>query len=186
MDRGLYDSWVRIRDTFRPNTVAAWHDTAALEWCAKWMGQGPGIVWTEHSLFAERLSRETGHPYFGPEGLDAQGGPIEGAHGPVIASVQANGTGRNLQRWHRNLITAPSPLAATWEQLLGRTHREGQAADDVEVDVLLGCQEHGDAWVRALSGAQAAVDTMGDTQKILVGEKLMPQTNIRGHRWNKA
>jgi hypothetical protein len=85
----------------------------------------------------------------------------------MVASIPANGEGRNLQVWDRNLITMVPPGALIWEQLLGRTHRDGQLAEEVTVDVLLGCKEHLDAWYGALSGAQAALDTTGMSQKLL-------------------
>ncbi len=176
-------AWSAIRDTFIPVTRATWHDPSALEYCAKWMAKGPGIVWTSHTLFAEALSKATGRPYFGAEGTDVEGIPIEKASGAVIASIAANGTGRNLQRWNRSLITSMPTTAPITEQLLGRTHRQGQEADAVYVDVLLGCQEHVSAVTKVREAAEAQKDLLGHSQKLLVSDLVMPVTPMVGARW---
>jgi hypothetical protein len=89
---------------------------------------------TTRSLAASSRAR-TGFSYFGQNGLDATGASILDAKGPIIASIAANGTGKNLQAWSKNLITCCPTGASVWEQLLGRTHRTGQLADQVECDV---------------------------------------------------
>lgn len=186
--------WVNIEPTFKVHTKAVWHDTAALETCEKWMKEGPGIVWCGHTFFAEELSRRTGAPYYANGGLDSKGNPISKADPTkaIIASVAANATGRNLQFYSRNLITSCPTGADTWEQLLGRTHRDGQEADEVTVDVLLGCFEHFDAWVKAFKGAHFFRDTQGQDQKLLIATTLFPsesEINTRGHqsvRWKKT
>lgn len=191
LDGEALRAWRAVRDTFKPNPVPCWHDDSALLACEAWMKQGPGIVWCEHVFFAEELSKRTGVPYFGANGVDKTGLPIEKADPtkPLIASIAANSTGRNLQAWSRNLITACPTGAAQWEQLLGRTHRDGQQADQVEVDLLIGCAEHIDGWTRALSAAAASEDTLGHTQKLLVADKLFPSTqemsNYSGARFQR-
>ena len=75
--------------------------------------------------------------------------------GVVVASIDANREGKNLQgHWYRNLVTTPPTTATWWEQLIGRTHRRGQASDEVHVDVLMGCRENYDALLTALARAQ--------------------------------
>src|ERR1019366_7259717 len=135
-----------------------------------------GIVWCEHVFFARRLAQVTGAVYYGANGISDGGESITlvkpGA--AIIASVQANATGRNLQMFSTNLITSCPPSAAKVEQLVGRTHRDGQEADEVTVDILLGCSEHHDAFTRALEGAQAAADVLGHDQKLLLSDVVMP------------
>jgi len=71
------------------------------------------------------------------------------------------------------------------EQLIGRTHRDGQEADEVSVDVLLGCAEHYEAFSRALDGARAAADTLGHDQKLLLADVTMPDVSRRvGPLWD--
>lgn len=194
---GEFREWQRVKDTFRINPKDVWHDDSALTACEAWIKQGPGIVWVEHVFFGDELERRTGVPYFREQGLDKRGNSIEALSElikagrakpvPIIASVAANSTGRNLQPWSRNLVTSCPSGGATWEQLLGRTHRDGQEADQVEVDVMLSCVEHAESWERALSEARMAVDTMGDSQKLLIADATWPDVAHKGGpRWVKT
>lgn len=176
-------AWRAIKPTFTPNTIAVWHDYAPLEFCANWMQKGAGIVWCEHVLFAEALAKATGKPYFGAKGVDASGRPIESAQGAVIASIAANGTGRNLQAWSRNLITSVFTNAPQAEQLLGRTHRDGQTADQVINDIMLGCAEHYAGFERARAAARAQQDLLGHTQKLLIADVVFPPRPFESDRW---
>lgn len=188
----LLARWRAVRDTFRPNTIAVWHDTSVLEECARWAKRAPGIVWVEHVLFGERLSRETGLPFFGESGFDKDGLYIEDAPAKsIIASIRANRDGKNLQhKWSRNLVVSPPEGWDAWQQMLARTHRPGQTADAVEVDVLWGCLEHLRAWDKALQGTYTARDTTGSDDpaayKLLIAlaNADLPDTaGLRGHRW---
>jgi hypothetical protein len=108
---------------------------------------------------------------------EATGKYIEDGHGPVIASIAANSTGRNLQmKWHKNLMTSCPSTAAAVEQWIGRTHRTGQEADTVTVDVLLGCREHWDAMDGARAQAAAERDMMpgSDQHKLLISDITWP------------
>lgn len=172
VDAGLYPeaveplrAWHAVRDSFIPNTVAVWLHPFAVEATAAWLDE-PGIAWTEHDAFAERVAAMSGAPYFGAEGRDAAGVAIEDAGGSVIASIASNGTGRNLQAWNRNLITSPPANGRIMEQLVGRTFREGQA-HDVTVEWLNTCEEHEAAYARALNDARYAQATTGLQQAIL-------------------
>src|SRR6185312_2974973 len=109
----------------------------------------------------------------------------------VIASTQSNSTGRNLQRWSKNLIVGPSAKADALEQQIGRTHRTGQKADAVEVLFFVGSIENLEAIDRAR--ARALVDKqMGRNQahKLLACDWLMPDSaellqKHKGPRWSK-
>ena len=187
------EAWRAVRDTFTANPKPVWFDSSALDVCVKWMsrhdgtaGRPAGIVWVEHVFFGRALSKLTGAPYFGADGLDAEDNSIVNVDGskPIIASIAANSTGRNLQMFSANLVTAPPPGAAGWEQLLGRTHRYGQTADEVTVEVLVGCKEHYDAFERARDGARAAADTLGHDQKLIVADVSFPSIqHKKGPRW---
>lgn len=196
LGRSELDAWRGIRASFTPCPRALWHDGAALDVCQAWMTHHRGIVWTEHTFFAEELARRSGAPYFGAQGTTADGresivdAPRRFSGRPIIASIAANGTGRNLQAWSTNLITSPPTGAATWEQLLGRTHRDGQTSDEVIVDVLFGCREHHDAITRAVAGARAAADTLGHDQKLILSSIDFPTDaevqRFQGARWTQT
>ncbi len=187
-DDGALARWRAVRDTFIPNPVPVWFDDSALLICAEWMRR-PGLVWTEHTFFAERLSKITGAPYYGAQGLDASGRFIDDAPpGAVIASIDANREGRNLQtKWSRCLYTSAPEGAGVWQQSLGRFHRPGQRADEVVVDVLLGCIEHANAWRKARAAAEAIRDTTGAESKLLLADVIWPTdeqiSRYTGARW---
>jgi hypothetical protein len=191
-DDGLLEAWKALEKTFVPNVVPQWHDDNALKACERWGKEGKGIIWTGHTFFAQELAKRTGFPYYGREGLTGEGAYIGDAKGTIIASIAANGTGRNLQAWSRNLITSAPSTAPGVEQLLGRTHRTGQEADTVTVDILLGCREHWDALDGARAQAAAERDTMpgSDQHKLLIGDITWPsEQDIRmrqGFAWQRT
>lgn len=184
---GALRAWRAVKGTFTIQPKDVWHDDAALQACAAWMERERGIVWCEHRFFAKKLAALTGAAYYGADGLDERGASITHVRAgrAIIASVQANATGRNLQMFSKNLMTSCPPSAQLVEQLLGRTHRDGQEADEVTADFLLGCREHHDAFQRALDGARAAADTLGHDQKLLLADILMPNIDNRvGPLWS--
>jgi len=186
----LLEEWREVRDDFEPNTVARWVDDSALEASAAWGAKNVGIIWTEHRCFAERLSKLSGLPYYGRKGLDAKGRYIEDhGRGSLIASISSNGTGRNLQRWNRNLITSMPANGMQTEQLLGRTHRDGQLADAVLFEILVTCAEHVGAFEQALRDSRFVHDLNGSPQKMLDATIEFPgATDLAfrsGARWEK-
>lgn len=194
--RGIYpglevlDSWRAIRPTFEPNTRAVWLSFEAVEAAARWAVQGPGLIWTEHTEFALKLAEVTGLQYYGRGGLNAQGRMLEDhdPRVPCIVGIQANSAGRNLQAWNRNLIMCPPSNGLTWEQLTGRTHRDGQERD-VTVDVYFGCQEHGAGYWQAVADSGYVQDTTGQVQKLCYARSEIPELDeIEGRggmRWCK-
>lgn len=177
--------WLAVRKHFEPNTVPRWIDDSVVEFCAGF----DGIVWTEHTHFAERLAAVSGVPYFGRKGKDKAGKAIEDHAGPMIASIQSNATGRNLQAWHNNLIASMPANGMQTEQLFGRTHRDGQTADEVRFDVVTNCAEHVGAFWQAVNDAKYVFDSTGSPQKILLADlDVLTPSSIAfrtGSRWEK-
>lgn len=168
---GLWRQWVSVRDSFTPNQEPVWCDDTALHHARDWLKKEEGIVWVEHTAFGRRLSEVSGRPYYGQGGLCA-GKSIETETGPCIASIAANGEGRNLQRYSTNLVVSCPPSGATWEQLIGRTHRPGQESDEVNIEVLFACTEQMRGFERALSDARYIEQTTGIPQKLNVADIL--------------
>lgn len=155
----VFSDWKAIKDTFKPNTVAVWESDFLVADCIAWLNEGPGIVWTPHAQFGVALSKVSGFPYFGAGEKASRG--ISDAKGPIIASVIAHGTGKNLQEWNRNLVVSCSSSGKTWEQMIGRTHRPGQQADEVTVEVYMHDDALRSAWTQARSGARYIEETIG-------------------------
>lgn len=194
-DLGLLNAWLKVKPGFVPKLKALWHDDSALKATMAWMKEKKrGIVWCEHTWFAEELSRRTRAPYFGRGGLDKRGRYVEKVDDPlVILSIAANSTGRNLQKnWADNLFTSFPTTSTGAEQGIGRTHRDGQTADAVTVDVLLGCREHWDALDGARAQAFAERDTLpgSDQAKLIIGDVTWPtEADIEarsGFRWRRT
>jgi len=145
----------------------------------------PGLVWCEHVAFARKLSELTHVPYYGRKGVTDDGDYIEDRLGSAILSVEANSTGRNLQKWSRNLVVSPPPNGLQWEQLIGRTHRSGQEADEVTVHAFLACLEHVAALEQAQRDSRYQQDLTGQIQLLSVADITLPSPPHIGSVWNK-
>lgn len=128
----------------------------------------PPLVWVESVALGTRLSEALGIPYFRAHGTAGDGARIHTLDVaiPCLASVGACGTGLNLQAWSRNLVLEPSGSADVWEQLIGRTHRAGQRADTVTVDVVLASDPDRRQIDRAREAAAAVEKTTGTPQRL--------------------
>lgn len=164
-------AWQRVMDTYTINQVPVWVDDFLVNNAANWL-QKEGIAWVSHIAVGQRLSKVTGLRYFGG-GNDASR-DILTVRGSIIASVSAHKTGKNLQRYHRNLILSPPSSGDAWEQLLGRTHRLGQTATNVEAEVYLHHQVLARSMHRALEDAQFLQETSGAPQRLLRAQKNLP------------
>lgn len=153
--------WKGVKDEFKPNVVAEWISDFALQEACDWLIDG-GICWTEHMAFGKKLSEYSGVPYFGA----SDNGILTTSNESIIASIRSHGTGKNLQRYSRNLFVAPSSSGKTWEQTLGRTHRPGQKADEVKCEVFLHAPELEKSFEQAQANAIFLEDTLGNKQKL--------------------
>ena len=182
-------AWRAIEKNFVPNTVPVWLSDTVLRSCADWANRNSGIVWTEHVVFGEMLERDFGIKYYGRGGDSADKTRIDDhpADRSLVASIRSSSEGRNLQKWNTSLVTCWPANGIGAEQILGRTHREGQEADEVQVDVVLSCLEHATSFWQSVADARYAVDTTGAQQKILLAGKNFPSLDAvlswHGHRW---
>jgi len=160
--------WREIRTTFKPETEAVWLSEVQLKAAAKWMSEEKGICWVEHIEFGRKLSELTGVPYYWRGGVNAQGKPIEDhpPGTPLIASIASNSEGRNLQAWSTNYITSCPTTGAAFEQLAGRTHRDGQEADEVSIIIPIMIKEQVVQYEGALRDAKYISQTTGQEQKL--------------------
>lgn len=169
-----------------PPSLAVWVSEQIVEECARWLDEvGNGVIWVNAIGLGELLEARLGIPYYRAGGVDRDGRHIK-KHpgGPGIASIKANGTGRNLQGfWSNNLWLCPPS-----EQSLGRTHRAGQTAAVVRNWVYLGCQEHLAAFHSARSVKAAFAEQMQmSPQKLRYAVTDMPDfrelEQRGGRRW---
>lgn len=168
--RQRWEAWNAIRPTFRVNSVPTWIDEAALDPVIE-STPDDTIIWVHKPELGKHLSKRFGIPFFHEGGFDARGNFIDDAKGTILASVQANMRGRNLQyTWHKNRVLVPEPNGVIWEQLLGRTHRHGQTASAVYVDVVIGHRLIREHMRQAFRDAELAEDIPGQKQKLLLAD----------------
>ncbi len=159
--------WLEVRDTCEPETEGVWISKFLVENAVAWAKEQVGILWYEHDLFGRECARTGALPYFGP-GKDASAGLLlERGNHSIVASIRAHGTGKNLQLYSRSLVANSPSDAAVWEQLIGRTHRQGQLADEVTVDLYRHTSPVREALDRAKMLAGYIQGTMGGPQKLL-------------------
>lgn len=139
LDAGdLLSKWNSVSESFRPDTEAVWICQSTLEHAAAWLEKERGICWVHHGAFGDALEQLTGVPYFRQQGQNKAGIAIDQHDGPAIASIQSCATGFDLQgtkttraaHWTNVVITAPTKNAGN-EQMISRTHRDGQKQDTV-------------------------------------------------------
>jgi hypothetical protein len=118
------------------------------------------LVWYG-SRAMEAALRAGGVPVFGA-GSDSPPDDLEVA----ACSIAVHGKGKNLQRWSRNLIVEPPAGGSVWEQLLGRTHRQGQQADEVTAIVYQHTDRTRAAVDTATADARYIEQTQGTRQKL--------------------
>lgn len=150
---------------------------AAVAWAKK---AGRGILWVFHiemgRWLVEALKAAGMDPLYAPAGADAEieavGDPEQGGQGDriVVASVTAHGTGRNLQAFCDQLFVEWPREAAVCEQAVGRTHREGQGADQVTIHTLLATPWDHHNRSAALNDALYVQQSTSTPQRILYGD----------------
>lgn len=169
-----YFDWIAVRDRVTPGKEAVELDRWLADYAWSWASNlanshvhsaGRGIVWVDSPIIGAWLS-ELGIPYFG-EGMDLELAQATPQVHPVIAcSQRAHGTGKNLQAWAANLVLYPMASGSAWEQTIGRTHRPGQVADPVTVDIVHATPEMEKAFQQAQSDAKFVEQTTGQPQKL--------------------
>lgn len=135
--RDAWAEWREVRSRWNPHPPVAteWLSDFLVDDCLAWARaecsrSEPGIIWYQHRELGERL-RARGLEVYG-EGPEGDG--ILNSTADVVAASMNHREGKNLQRYCRYLVTTGPANAPAWQQLLGRSHRSGQRADEVVVD----------------------------------------------------
>jgi len=162
--------WEPIRGRYNVEDLreVRWIDTfavdAALEW-ATTPSPGkrkpePAIIWYQDRAVGDELQRR-GIETFG------EGSELRPPARTVAASIAVHGTGRNLQAWCRQAMIGCPANGETWEQLLGRTHRHGQKADEVFARIFFTGAPLLEAMKKAIDDARFVQATTGKRPKLL-------------------
>lgn len=172
-------AWAEVKERPQPPTKPVWISKFLVEDTCVWIrevqradGDERGIVWFSHTAFENALRESTICPVFGAGQSEALIDEAQGNQIVVACSVHAHSTGKNLQMFSKNLVVSCPANGTTWEQLLGRTHRPGQEADEVIADVFLHTNAVCGAWNGALASARYIEETQGSRQKLLFAQKI--------------
>lgn len=164
-----WQAWHDIRDQVQPETETVWLDDYLANDAAEWARKHRGIIWYEFGAFGRRVAEISKLARHGG-GPDAERAILaeDGRHS-IIASIKAHGTGRDgLQfLFSRQLVANPPSSGDAWEQLLGRLHREGQRADEVDTWIYRHTAEMCEAIDKAVTQARFVAGVMGSAQKLL-------------------
>jgi len=152
--------WDAQRHKKAPPVEAVWLDYYIIDKSVAWLKDNPGsILWYESRAVEDALKKR-GILCYGA----GQDPPNNGRS--CAMSIKAHGIGKNLQSWSKQLVIEPPSSGQVWEQLIGRTHRSGQEADEVEVFVI----QHTESFRRALVSAKDSADyieeSTGNKQKL--------------------
>jgi hypothetical protein len=169
-----YQIWHDIKDRSDPQTEAVWISDFVIDEIMRWLEDptrydvadseerenAKGIVWVEHRAVAERL-RQRGAKVYG-----AGENGIMSETESCVASIDAHGTGKDLQQFSRNLLACIPDNATKFEQCVGRTHRPGQMADSVYIDMFMHCRPLWWSFEKVKKQAEYIERTTGQKQRI--------------------
>jgi hypothetical protein len=192
-----YSAWLEVKDLVQPVTDTVWIDEFLARDGAAWAREAPGVVWYGHDSYGQKVSELAGAPLYAsgdeePKRLNPttvmlerraafqaagnwEGGDVadnwlkcEDGSRSIVCSIKAHGTGKNMQAWHRALVS--NPPVKGWEQLLARLHRQGQTSESVDVFVYRHTADVRDAFEKARGNAQFVFETTGRNERLLFAE----------------
>jgi len=160
--------WKAIKSTVKPITKPERLSPYLVEDAAEWGLRNKGVVWYSYNALGEWIAEMSGLPLHGGGPKAAPRIAREDGSRSIVASIQAHGTGRDgLQRlFDRQLICNPPSSSTTWEQLLGRLHRQGQNAKEVFAEVYLHTPEFKASLAKAMTRSLYVQTTLGSAQKL--------------------
>lgn len=182
--------WRAIKDQVVHETRYKWVSDYLVDHVADWARKNVGIVWVEHHDFGVKVAQKAGLVFYDGKGKNPEF--EEDGRRSIIASINANDTGKNLQKWSVNLYPNPMTSNKRWEQSLGRTHRKGQRADVVTVQVYLHTQENRRAFDTARFRADYVTKTGRSPAKLsyasinltgAVEDTVYRETVAGAHQW---
>ena len=164
-----WEAWREQKNKKPPPSEPVWISDYLVKHAAAWgrSQKVPAIIWYANTCVGEAIAKELGLPVYGA-GTDS---PPRGTK-LFVASMAVHGTGKNYQWASSNLITAMPSSGNLFEQVVGRTHRPGQQADEVIVDWYGQTPEVIAAMESVIASAEYVEQSTGQRQKILYATKL--------------
>jgi len=155
--------WERVSGRPVPPTVAVWLSDYLVDELVALVERlrEPVLVWYESKALGERLAAVGGWRLCGP------GNPPKGEPETCVVSISAHHHGLNLQGWRLSVVVEPPSSGQKWEQMIGRTHRAGQLADEVHVFTFVGPEPFASAFASAREQAAYQAETTGGRMKLV-------------------
>lgn len=162
-----HDKWQTVKHRPAPPRDSVWVSDYMITYIANWVSEQtiPYIIWVDSVELGDRLSECLNITYYGA------GAEVPTVAEPCIMSIRSHGTGKNLQAWSVNLVVSAIADPSTWEQMIARTHRNGQLADEVLVYVF-SHSIFGSSFGNAYKQAKVVSETTGQPQRIVYADKL--------------
>lgn len=174
-----WKAWDAVRDRPQPPTKPVWISDFLVKDALAWMHDAEGsngILWYAHTAFGNALAASGSYPVFGAGTSEELICLCDAAEAPpvIACSVHSHRKGKNMQHhWSRSYFTSPMANGEAWEQALGRTHRNGQRADEVTAEVAVHTHACRAAWDQARVDARSIEDrSMQGPQKLCYATRL--------------
>lgn len=189
----LYDAWMLAREAdfedrperrSRPVRVCAYKVDQAVAW-AKKLPEGTGaVLWIHHQeigLWLMEALKAAGidaiHcPAGANEEISSVGDPEMGGEGDriVVASIGAHHVGKDLYAFQHQFVVQWPRSAVIAEQMIGRTHRTGQQADELVVVTNNTTDVDDLNFAACLNDACYIHDSIGSRQKLMIASYETP------------
>ena len=146
----------------QPPVDPVWVSEFYLDWFKQFLSKEkkPWIIWYESRAARDKLS-DLGITVYG-EGSVVDTSAVE----TCAMSMRSQGTGLDLQQWSRNIFFEPPSSGSVAEQVLGRTHRHGQLADEVEAFMPQHTESFRKSLQKAIKEAYYQRQTSGNMTKL--------------------
>ena len=186
--RSVYEAWRdmkaldfhdRIDRDARAVRICPYKIDEAAQWAKELNGEG-GIIWYYHQEIGEWLHESLTKVHRFKNVLHCPAGANKQILDPanvkkiILASISAHHTGKNLQHFHNQLVVQWPRPANTAEQMLGRTHRNGQEADELVVNLLHSLDWDYLNFAACINDALYIHQTTGNRQKLVYGDFAEP------------
>lgn len=176
----LWQDWKNLDFEGRPDRdshsirVSDYKIKAAVDW-AKGLGEEGGLIWVWHQEMGvwcyEELVKAGINAAHCPAGdqynqmLTTEEKPLKDK--VTVVSITAHGTGKNLQYFQHNYFLQWPRQDTAAEQTVGRTHRNGQTADELVVTTNITNEFDQLNFAACLNDALYIHQTTGNRQKLI-------------------
>jgi hypothetical protein len=163
-----YVEWKEIEKSYTPIISPKWFSTKVLNFVLTSISKQQSLIWCDTDAFG-RMMEYCKIPFFG-QGMNKELQDFAENPGDqsICLSMHAHSEGKNLQKFNHNIVVTPPANALMWEQIIGRTHRKGQEADEIHFLVMCHTPELLYAFKTALMEAHYIKTTTGQEQKLLL------------------